>query len=51
MISFIVVLDTNVQYLDFEDDDDDAIELYRTTSFAAGSVIATSVIDSVMSAV
>ncbi|XP_062510417.1 calcium-activated potassium channel subunit alpha-1-like [Corticium candelabrum] len=45
-----LILDTNVQYLDFEDDDDDAIELYRTTSFAAGSVIATSVIDSVMSA-
>ena len=42
-----------MQLLDFDDDDDITaeFELYRTTPFADGKVVATSVLDSLMSAV
>jgi potassium large conductance calcium-activated channel subfamily M alpha protein 1 len=47
-----LLIDTNVQLIDFDDDDDhNSFELYRATPFAFGNVIATSVLDSLMSAI
>ena len=43
--------DTNVQFLDQDDDDDPDIELYMTQPFACGTAFAVSVLDSLMSTV
>lgn len=43
--------DTNVQFLDQDDDDDPDTELYLTQPFACGTAFAVSVLDSLMSAV
>lgn len=45
------VNDTNVQFLDQDDDDDPDTELYLTQPFACGTAFAVSVLDSLMSAV
>jgi potassium large conductance calcium-activated channel subfamily M alpha protein 1 len=42
--------DTNVVFLDQDDDDDPNIELYMTQPFACGTSFAISVLDSLMSA-
>ncbi|MEJ1288567.1 potassium large conductance calcium-activated channel subfamily M alpha member 1 [Cricetulus griseus] len=44
------VNDTNVQFLDQDDDDDPDTELYLTQPFACGTAFAVSVLDSLMSA-
>lgn len=49
--SFIAVNDTNVQFLDQDDDDDPDTELYLTQPFACGTAFAISVLDSLVSAV
>ena len=41
--------DTNVQFLDQDDDDDPDTELYLTQPFACGTAFAVSVLDSLMS--
>lgn len=46
-----VVNDSNVQFLDQDDDDDPDTELYLTQPFACGTAFAVSVLDSLMSAV
>lgn len=46
-----LVNDTNVQFLDQDDDDDPDTELYLTQPFACGTAFAVSVLDSLMSAV
>jgi len=43
--------DTNVQFLDQDDDDDPDTELYMTQPFACGTAFAVSVLDSLMSTV
>lgn len=43
--------DSNVQFLDQDDDDDPDTELYLTQPFACGTAFAVSVLDSLMSAV
>ncbi len=51
---FVVVsaeIDSNVAFLDQEDDDDPDMPLYMTQPFACGSAIAASCLDSLMSAV
>ncbi|XP_044514974.1 calcium-activated potassium channel subunit alpha-1 [Gracilinanus agilis] len=45
-----LVNDTNVQFLDQDDDDDPDTELYLTQPFACGTAFAVSVLDSLMSA-
>ncbi|XP_048842603.1 calcium-activated potassium channel subunit alpha-1-like isoform X11 [Brienomyrus brachyistius] len=45
-----LVNDTNVQFLDQDDDDDPDTELYMTQPFACGTAFAVSVLDSLMSA-
>ena len=47
----ISVNDSNVQFLDQDDDDDPDTELYLTQPFACGTAFAVSVLDSLMSAV
>ncbi|CAG5905373.1 unnamed protein product [Menidia menidia] len=46
-----LVNDSNVQFLDQDDDDDPDTELYLTQPFACGTAFAVSVLDSLMSAV
>lgn len=52
---FIIIMfsvnDSNVQFLDQDDDDDPDTELYLTQPFACGTAFAVSVLDSLMSAV
>lgn len=48
---FFSVNDTNVQFLDQDDDDDPDTELYLTQPFACGTAFAVSVLDSLMSTV
>lgn len=47
----LIVNDSNVQFLDQDDDDDPDTELYLTQPFACGTAFAVSVLDSLMSAV
>lgn len=47
----ISVNDSNVQFLDQDDDDDPDTELYLTQPFACGTAFAISVLDSLMSTV
>lgn len=49
--SCATVNDSNVQFLDQDDDDDPDTELYLTQPFACGTAFAVSVLDSLMSAV
>lgn len=49
--SLSLVNDSNVQFLDQDDDDDPDTELYLTQPFACGTAFAVSVLDSLMSAV
>lgn len=54
VIEFYVAVagnDTNVQFLDQDDDDDPDTELYMTQPFACGTAFAVSVLDSLMSTV
>lgn len=53
MIKFLLELvnDSNVQFLDQDDDDDPDTELYLTQPFACGTAFAVSVLDSLMSTV
>ena len=44
-------IDSNVQFLDQDDDDDPDTELYLTQPFACGTAFAVSVLDSLMSTV
>ena len=44
-----LVNDSNVQFLDQDDDDDPDTELYLTQPFACGTAFAVSVLDSLMS--
>lgn len=50
-LSSLSVNDSNVQFLDQDDDDDPDTELYLTQPFACGTAFAVSVLDSLMSAV
>lgn len=43
--------DTNVQFLDQDDEDDPDTELFMTQPFACGTAFAASVLDSLMSTV
>ena len=43
--------DSNVQFLDQDDEDDPDTELYMTQPFACGTAFAVSVLDSLMSTV
>ena len=43
--------DSNVQFLDQDDEDDPETELYMTQPFACGTAFAVSVLDSLMSTV
>ena len=45
-----LVNDSNVQFLDQDDDDDPDTELYLTQPFACGTAFAVSVLDAIMSA-
>jgi hypothetical protein len=47
----VLVNDSNVQFLDQDDDDDPDTELYLTQPFACGTAFAISVLDSLMSTV
>lgn len=53
MVNFFseLVNDSNVQFLDQDDDDDPDTELYLTQPFACGTAFAVSVLDSLMSTV
>jgi len=55
IINFVIipelVNDSNVQFLDQDDDDDPDTELYLTQPFACGTAFAVSVLDSLMSTV
>lgn len=55
LLSILLLLfsvnDSNVQFLDQDDDDDPDTELYLTQPFACGTAFAVSVLDSLMSAV
>ena len=46
-----LINDSNVQFLDQDDDDDPDTELYLTQPFACGTAFAVSVLDSLMSTV
>ena len=46
-----LVNDSNVQFLDQDDDDDPDTELYLTQPFACGTAFAVSVLDPLMSTV
>ena len=46
-----LIIDSNVQFLDQDDDDDPDTELYLTQPFACGTAFAVSVLDSLMSTV
>lgn len=48
---YISANDSNVQFLDQDDEDDPDIELYMTQPFACGTAFAVSVLDSLMSTV
>ena len=48
---YISANDSNVQFLDQDDDDDPDTELYMTQPFACGTAFAVSVLDSLMSTV
>jgi hypothetical protein len=50
-LNLLTVNDSNVQFLDQDDDDDPDTELYLTQPFACGTAFAVSVLDSLMSAV
>lgn len=50
-LSSELVNDSNVQFLDQDDDDDPDTELYLTQPFACGTAFAVSVLDSLMSTV
>ena len=50
-VAFCSVNDTNVQFLDQDDEDDPNTELYLTQPFACGTAFAVSVLDSLVSAV
>ena len=50
-LNLSTVNDSNVQFLDQDDDDDPDTELYLTQPFACGTAFAVSVLDSLMSAV
>ena len=47
----MLINDSNVQFLDQDDDDDPNTELYLTQPFACGTAFAVSVLDSLMSTV
>ena len=47
----VVANDSNVQFLDQDDEDDPEVELYMTQPFACGTAFAVSVLDSLMSTV
>lgn len=47
----LLVNDSNVQFLDQDDEDDPDTELYLTQPFACGTAFAISVLDSLMSTV
>lgn len=51
VVSIELVNDSNVQFLDQDDDDDPDTELYLTQPFACGTAFAVSVLDSLMSTV
>lgn len=51
MLCAELVNDSNVQFLDQDDDDDPDTELYLTQPFACGTAFAVSVLDSLMSTV
>uniref|UniRef100_A0A8C7FVD1 Calcium-activated potassium channel subunit alpha-1 n=1 Tax=Oncorhynchus kisutch TaxID=8019 RepID=A0A8C7FVD1_ONCKI len=50
ILIFFIMNDSNVQFLDQDDDDDPDTELYLTQPFACGTAFAVSVLDSLMSA-
>ena len=50
-IFIVIANDSNVQFLDQDDDDDPDTELYMTQPFACGTAFAVSVLDSLMSTV
>ena len=50
-IFFASANDSNVQFLDQDDEDDPDTELYMTQPFACGTAFAVSVLDSLMSTV
>ena len=50
-IFIVTANDSNVQFLDQDDDDDPDTELYMTQPFACGTAFAVSVLDSLMSTV
>ena len=50
-MNIFLVNDTNVQFLDQDDDDDPNTELYLTQPFACGTAFGVSVLDSLVSAV
>ena len=50
-LPFVAANDSNVQFLDQDDDDDPDTELYMTQPFACGTAFAVSVLDSLMSTV
>lgn len=50
-ITFVAANDSNVQFLDQDDEDDPDTELYMTQPFACGTAFAVSVLDSLMSTV
>lgn len=51
LLQIELVNDSNVQFLDQDDDDDPDTELYLTQPFACGTAFAVSVLDSLMSTV
>jgi hypothetical protein len=48
---FFIGVDSNVQFLDQDDDDDPERELYISQPFACGTAFAVSVLDCIMSSV
>jgi len=49
MVLTEVVNDSNIQYLNPDDDDEPGVQLYVTQAFATGTALAVSVLDSIMS--
>ena len=49
MVLTEVVNDSNIQYLNPDDDDEPGVELYVTQAFATGTCLAVSVLDSILS--